>query len=323
MYKNILVPLDGSELAEVALPYAEELSGKLGSNITLIHVREPIGHWTDRIHQAYMGQISQVTKQLVERYLDKSEERKVIKVESKILVGDPAEEIIKYAEKMNSDLIVMATHGQSGLKRWVIGSVADRVVRASKKPVWLIRAKSAHSNLREKDILDKALVTLDGSKESEAVIPYIEELASGLKAEVTLLQVLPLGYHGIHAEGEGYLYIYYNAEQMASDKKFVQGYLDKVVARLKQKGVAAKAEVRFGNAAEEIIALATDIRADVVAMSTHGRSGVGRWLLGSVTEKILHEGSNPLILVRSLGASMEGSSQHQEIKQKYLAASRS
>ena len=323
MFKKILVPLDGSDLAEIALPYAEELSGRMGSNITLIHVTEPRGYYPDRMYQTYMEHTAKFTKLIAETYVESSEKKKALEVESKILVGDPAEEIINYADKVANALIVMATHGQSGLKRWSMGSVAERVMRVSKHPVWLIRAKGARSDILEKDVLEKALVPLDGSKESEAVIPYIGKLASRLKAEVTLLQVLPLGYHGINFEGEGYVYIYHQADQMASDKAFAQGYLDKVVARLKQKGVKAKSEVRFGNVAEEIIRLAADIKADLVAMSTHGRSGIGRWILGSVAERVLHEGYRPLLLVRPSGVSTESSSQRQESSKKRLAASQS
>jgi len=322
MYEKILVPLDGSELAEVALPYAEELSGRFGSSITLINVREPIYRWADHMYFIYMGQMTRIIKQLTERYVERPKKSKAIKVEAKFLVGDPAEEIIKYAEKVNNSLIVMATHGQSGLKRWSTGNVADKVIRTSKQPVWLIRAKGACPDVCEINMLDRTLVPLDGSKESEAVIPYIEGFASGLKAEVTLLQVVPLGYYGVNTGQEGYEYVF-QENQMASDRRFAEAYLDKVEAQLKRKGVKAKSEVRFGNVAEEIIQLAVDIHADVVAMSTHGRSGVGRWILGSVAENVLREGNTPLLLVRSSGASMEYSNQHQEISKKYPVTSRS
>lgn len=319
MYDTILVPLDGSELAEVALPYAEELAGKSGSAITLVYVVEPSPCSPDRMYRTYIGQMAQLTRQLAERYVE-GPEKKTIKVDSKILNGDAAEEILKYADRTSTSLIVMATHGRSGLKHWSMGSVADKVIRASKHPVWLIRAKGARPDVREKDVLDRALVPLDGSKESEVVIPYIEELASALKAEVTLLQVLPLGYQGIG--GEGYEYIYYRASQMESDKAYVQGYLDKIAAQLKEKGVEVKSQVRFGNAAEEIIKLAADIRADVVVMATHGRSGIGRWVLGSVAERILHEGYSPLLLVRSSEAFGENISQRKEGDREHPAASR-
>lgn len=302
MYEKILVPLDGSALAEVALPYAEELAGRLGSEVTLAYVSESAEDQYQHMHQFYIQKIVETTKQGAERYLEKPQGR-TIKVKSAILFGNPAEKIVDYADKEDVGLIVMATHGQSGIRRWALGSVADKVVRATQRPVVLIRAKGSRPDVREKGILNRALVPLDGSKEGEVIIPYIKELASKLRAEVILLQVIAIGYQAITAEG--YEYVMFSEQQMASDKAFAKGYLDKVGARLRRKGVAAKSEVRFGNAAEEIINLAGKIHADVVAMSTHGRSGVGRWVFGSVSERVLHEGGTPLLLVRAPGATIK------------------
>lgn len=277
MYARILVPLDGSELAEISLPYAEELAVRLGSEITLLSVSE--SHESESYNEllTYALKMAEFTKNEVERNLAKLA-GKAIKVDSKILVGHPAEEIVDYVDKADIDLIVMATHGRSGIGRWALGSVADKVVRATKRPVALIRAKGARPDVREKGILNKALVPLDGSKESEAVIPYIEELASKLKTEVVLLQVV-----------------------VAS----VESYLEKVDSQLRGKGITVKSEVRFGSVAEEIIKLADEIHADVVAMSTHGQSGVSRWVFGSVANRVLHEGNTPLLLVRTPGARTE------------------
>ena len=300
MYEKILVPLDGSELAEVVLPYAEELAGRLGSEITLVNVliffSESAPDLYLRLRQYYIEKMVENTREAAERYVKKPQ-GKAIKVESRILLGNPAEEIVEYANKEDIDLIVMATHGRTGISRWALGSVANKVVRATKRPVGLIRAKGARPDVRQKGILNKALVPLDGSKEGEAVIPYVEELALKLKAEVILLQVLSTSYQAITAERYGY--VSYTAQQMESDKAFARNYLEKVGARLKRKGMTVKSEVRLGIAAEEIIKLADEMYADVVAMSTHGRSGIGRWVFGSVADRVLHEGNTPLLLVRS------------------------
>jgi len=245
-----------------------------------------------------MDQMVQLTKQMVKGYVEKTGKKQAVKVEAEILDGDPVEEITKYAEKKNINLITLATHGRSGLKSWATGSVADKVAKIAKPPVWLIRAKGARPDIREKDVLDRALVPLDGSKESEAVIPYIEELAASLNAEVTLLQVLTPGYFANYSGGGGYQYIYFQENQIRLDEKFAGDYLDKIGTRLKRKGITVRSQVRLGNAAEEIIKLAADVQVDVVAMSTHGRSGIGRWILGSVADKILNEGGTPLLLVR-------------------------
>jgi len=255
------------------------------------------------MHQFYLQQMAEAAKRDAERFQDR-QGAGTIKVDSVITVGDPAEEIVEYASKQDIGLIVMSTHGRSGIKRWAMGSVADKVLRATKQPIALIRAKGARPDmLGERNILSKILVALDGSKESEAVIPYIEELASKLPAEVILLQVIAPDYH-IYAAG-GPEYGVYAEQQIESMKKFARDYLEEIITGLKQREVAAKTEIMLGTAAETIINFADQTNASLVAMTTHGRSGVSRWAIGSVAERVLRAGNTPLLLVRSPGAPTE------------------
>jgi len=160
MFERILVPLDGSELAEVALPYAEELAVRLGSRITLLYVSEPPDDQY-HMHFFYMQRMAQSVGKGAEtrtRQIAKKE----IKANWEILMGYPAEQIVKYADAEKISLIVISTHGRTGIGRWAIGGVAYKVVKAASQPVLLIRATGACSDMREKDILDKVLVPLDG-----------------------------------------------------------------------------------------------------------------------------------------------------------------
>ena len=298
MYKEILVPLDGSELAEVALPYAEEMAGRLGVGVTLIYVSESAEDQYYHVLQYYVQGMADATRHGAESHL-KTPGGETIKAASVILVGHPAEEIVNYADKEDIDLIVMATHGRSGIKRWVLGSIADKVVRAAKQPTLFIRADGSHPDVRERGVLKEALVPLDGSNESEAVIPYIEELAFKLQAKVVLLQVLALAYHVYTAEVV-VTQIPYSEEEMEPLKAKAKDYLEKMGSLLKAKGIITRVEVRVGDAAEEIINLADEINVDVVAMSTHGRSGLSRWAFGSVAGKVLYGGNTPILLVRTL-----------------------
>ncbi len=303
MYERILVPLDGSELAQIALPYAEKLARALGSRIILIYVSELTEDHYNHMHQFYLRQMVETTKQDAEAFPDK-QGLGTIKVESAILVGDPADQILGYAEKQDIGLIVMSTHGRSGIKRWAMGSVADKVLRAAKQPVALIRAKGARPDMvGERPLLSRIIVALDGSKESKAVIHYIEELASKLQSEVILLQVIVPEHH-IYATG-GAEYGVYNEQQLESMKKLGRASLEEIVTGLKQKGISARAEILLGPAAETIINFADQIHATLVAMTTHGRSGVSRWARGSVAERVLQAGNTPLLLVRSPGATTE------------------
>lgn len=305
MYEKIMVPLDGSELAEVALPYAAELAIQLGSEITLIYVSELGKDPQEEMDQSYLQKIVESIKERAASYSGQPATTQIIKVKSVILSGHPAEKIVEYADSENISFIIMSTHGRSGIQRWALGSVADKVMRASTKPVVLIRSKDSRSDIRVEGLLRKVVVPLDGSKEAEAVIPYIEELASKLKLGVILVQVLDRGYNTL----EGYFPL--SDQQMESDKAIATTYLNTMGARLKEKGIAVSTEEKlnidiiYGNPAEEIIKLANEKQVDFIAMTTHGRSGVGRQVFGSVAERILREGNTPLMLVKAPGAKVE------------------
>ncbi|MDY6912044.1 MAG: universal stress protein, partial [Chloroflexota bacterium] len=130
MYQKILVPLDGSRLAEIVLPYAEELGGKLGSEIILIHVCESADCPHRHLHEYYLQKMVDDTVHYADNHL-RNQVPTQIKVKSAILVGDPSQEIGAYADTEDVGLIVMATHGLTGLKRWAFGSVAGKTVRST------------------------------------------------------------------------------------------------------------------------------------------------------------------------------------------------
>jgi len=149
---------------------------------------------------------------------------------------------------------------------------------------------------------ERILVPLDGSKVGEAALPYVEELVSKLapkaKVEVTLLQVVSSLAHYIIA-GEASAPIPYTEKEIEQIKKKATDYLDKAGEGLRSKGVIVKTEVVTGKAAEEILKVTEEIKADLVAMSTHGRSGLSRWAFGSVTDKLLRAGNVPILVVRA------------------------
>jgi len=296
MYEKILVPLDGSDLAEIALPYAEELAGALGCDITLIHVSESADEKYENMHQLYIEKIVEATIQGAEKFR-KNKRAKKIKVSSVHLTGHVAEQIVDYADKENIGLIVMTTHGRSGIRRWILGNVAAKVVRATDRPIALIRAKDTPPEARTERI-NKILVPLDGSKASEVVIPHVSELASKLKAEVVLFQVVAPSYFVYAIPGEAVLQPHSpeDLQNMIENSKL---YLDKVGAEFRDKGIETTSEVGIGGPAEEIIRIADEIQVDMVAMSTHGHSSISLWAFGSNADKVLHAGDTPVLLVRT------------------------
>ncbi len=247
----------------------------------------------------YLEKIATGLKAGAKRYLDKFK-RKRITVKSEILTGDAAAEIIDYANNSETDLIVMSTHGRSGIKRWALGSVADKVLRGTDKPLILVRAKTVSPEISCESVLKKILLTLDGSKDSEAAIPYVEELALGIGAEVVLIHVIEPSY-SFYAVG-GFKYQGYSEKKKKSMKAFYDNYLGGIAARFANKGIDASHRVLFGDVTEAIVNFADETCADLVAMTTHGRSGVKRWALGSTTDRILQIGNTSLFLVRTKGA---------------------
>ncbi|MFH1647544.1 MAG: universal stress protein [Chloroflexota bacterium] len=277
MYERIIVPLDGSKLAEAALPYAEELAAKMDSYISLLSVLVTDEVSEQQKYDAYLMKVAEVTRYHAQKYIG-NEGGEGIKVLTVTRTGNPAEAIIEHASKVPFQLIVMASHGRSGLNRWAVGSVADKIVRADiSQPVMLIRAKETRSDMREKRILKKALVPLDGSPGSEAVIPYISEMAAKLQMELTLLQI---------------------ASAQNNRKGEVDKYLQDWCDHLGGEDIAVRYKVSAGSVADEIIDIADELAFDLVAMSTRGKTAVNLWSLGSVAQKVFLGGNTPLLLVK-------------------------
>lgn len=302
MYKRILVPLDGSELAQLTMPFAEKIAGRLGSRIMLLYVSESLEDSRNPERQLYLQRMITVAKADIKQYTDKLK-RKRIKVESAILVGDPASEIVDYAQKEDFSLIVMSTHGRSGIKRWALGSVADRVLRGTEKPIVLVRARQVSPDTIAESLFGKIIVTLDGSRESEAVIPYIEELAGGVEAKIVLLHVIEPSYR--FSTAGGFKYEGYSEKKKKSMRAFYDNYLEGIAASLGRRGIDARFQVKFGEVAEVIIKFADETGADFIAMTTHGRSGIKRWALGSTADKVLQSGNTSLFLVKTPAAKTE------------------
>ena len=202
MYGKMLVPLDGSELAEVVFGYAKELAGRLDLELILLHVAEPGEHDLIPMHRAYVEQAVETVQRQLAEVQEKTRteaEGKAKQTRGEVVMGHPAEEILHYADENNIDIIIMATHGRSGIKRWAIGSVADKVLRVSKVPVWLVRATIPEEIVHDKWQERMILVPLDGSELAESVLPHVEALAKQRGAElveVVLLRVCepPISY---------------------------------------------------------------------------------------------------------------------------------
>jgi nucleotide-binding universal stress UspA family protein len=149
---------------------------------------------------------------------------------------------------------------------------------------------------------EKILLPLDGSKVGEAALPYVEDLVAKLlpevKVEVTLMQVLSSLSRYVVA-GEATARVPYTEQEIELMKEQAEAYLEKAGEALSKKGATIKVRVAVGHAADEIIKAADEINADIIAMSSHGRSGLGRWAFGSVTDRVLRGGNRPVLVVKA------------------------
>lgn len=292
MYEKIVVPLDGSNAAEIALPYAGEIAANFNSQITLVSVSEP---GTPDVGSLYRSYLKRITEQLRSRLQDYGA-GKTSKVNSKILSGEPAQQILDYADDNNTNLLIIANRGASSRQPWLLGNVAAKVLRATNKPVLLIRVPAGNVALRKKQLIKRILVPLDGSKLGEAAIPYVEQLAKSLDAEIVLFQV----GESITVSGgfdDGVFYAKPTPQDLDKRKAFGIAYLDGVGKPLRKQGLEASSVLVMGHAAEQIMNYAEDNAIDLVALSSHGRSGMGRWVFGSVTDKVIHTGDIPVLVV--------------------------
>ncbi|MBS1251776.1 MAG: Universal stress protein F [Anaerolineales bacterium] len=295
MIKKILVPLDRSELAAQALPYAKLQSVKFGAEIMLLWVTEPLPAAVEANRAA--AELHEVEAR-AESYLEdvaKTLSGEGFCVEYCTCSGMPADSIITFADTENIDLIVMSTHGRSGLGRWVYGSVADKVLRAADVPVLLIRA-TEEAAAAARPACKRLLVPLDGSELAEQALPYAELLAHAFGAEVILLQVPTLPPYVSLGPDATMLVPSLLSDAYAE----ADAYLANVERRLRAKGLSVhKAAVEPGAVAETIIDYTHEAGVDYIVMSTHGRSGLRRWVYGSVADRVLRGADAPVLLVRA------------------------
>jgi len=291
----MLVTLDGSELSEIVLPYVKWLVGRLGLDVVLLHVCKPEESELTLLHRAYIERKVEVIRGQAEEARKKAEtgsEKKEVEVRGELTSGYPAEEILRYADENSSDLILMATHGRSGLKRWAIGSVADKVLHASKVPVWLVPARCPEDVTYDMWPKRTILVPLDGSELAEAVLPHVEALAeqNGVEpVDVVLLRVAESPVMSDH---------YFS--NIPETRGEIEKYLARVEKRLQKAGLSVQSRVLTGEPAEQIVDYASASPFSLIVMSTHARSGLSRWVLGSVAMKVVSGVSSPILLVRPL-----------------------
>jgi nucleotide-binding universal stress UspA family protein len=308
MYKRILIPLDGSDLAEVVFTYVKELAGRLGLDVVLLHVSWPDAREFTPMRQAYIERAANTIRhqiKAVQKKIGIQPEDKPLKVHGELATGYPAEEILRYADEKTIDLVIMATHGRSGLKRWVMGNVADKILRVSKIPVLLVRTGIPIETTYDKWPKITILVLLDGSELAESVLPHAKVLVKqqGIKPDMVLLKVCEPSttpaYYAPELSGVPLNWGEYAQQETVRCKQEAKEYLARIEKRLKNSHISSRSEVLVGKAAEEIVDYANTNPFNLIVMATHGRTGISRWVYSSVAENVLEGVSSPILLIRS------------------------
>jgi len=298
----IVVLLDGSELAEQAVPVAAALATRADAELVLVHVHAPTP--VDPIHVEGLPVIDEQWRSLRRKheqaYLDGARERLAAgaRASTVLLEGRVTSAVATYAGERAAQLLVLTTHGRSGLERAWLGSVADELTRISPVPVLLIRPQTAPSATRFRRIL----VPLDGSPLAETVLEHAIRLAKlEPEAEIMLLEVLPDDSTPVVVPASLLGPSAASEERTREREAVARAYLDGIAARVRSAGLLATPRIQAARrVAATILETAQSEHVDLVALSTHGRSGLLRMALGSVADKVVRGSQTPILLYRPL-----------------------
>ena len=292
MYSKILVPLDGSALSEGVLPYVRLLARSIHAHVELFRVNDPVQS------RAYVpaAQVGEYLEKIAASFSGTTN------LKCTVELGTPADMIVDRAAAEPDSLIAMATHGYSGARRWLLGSVSEKVLHGASNDLLLVRPTEKDSGGEAR--LTKVQVPLDGSELAEKALPTVTELAAALGLDVVLLHVL---IRVLFSPPEAFLPVFGanipNQEELwAQASSEANQYLTNKVEQLRAQGLPRVLSVLIEGTAEGAAAVIVDLAEespdDLVALCTHGRSGIGRWLLGSVTERVVRHTTNPVLVIR-------------------------
>lgn len=299
MYDRILIPTDGSDHARRAARHGMGLAAAFDAAVDVVNVVD-----TERIAGPFDA--GGVSEQYIERIED--ERREFVaeiaalasdgtSVETDILRGPPADRLVEYATEHDVDLVTMGTRGTTGLERFLLGSVAEAVVRRSPVPVFATDANGAAEPVYD---YDDVLVPTDGSETAGAAYDHALAVAEAMDARVHGVTVLdeelaPLG-RAVGAHGR---------EEHPQETPPGAAATDRLARQARERDLPATTAVREGQPGRALVEYADDHDVDLLAVGTHGRSGLDRAVLGSTTEWLLRHADQPVLTVSDGDATKE------------------
>ena len=305
MFKKLLIPLDGSPLAEQAIGQAAAIAraAHAAIDIVLVHQPAPFAGFNDA---PWNDEELNYEHKYVEAIAGELSSGAAVPVTHNVVGGEAVDMICKRAWDVAADLIVMTSHGRTGLSRAWLGSVASGVLRHSAIPVLMLRPVETKADLVAAHHLFKhVLVPLDGSALAADILPSASMLAQWSGAPVTLLRVVePIPLNLAVGVDMALTYPPWVQDDVATGRAVeeAQEQLDEVARRLsKESSIAVDAHVAVATGiAQAIIDFARGHSVDVIAMSTHGR-GTSRVIMGSIADKVLRGSEMPMLLHRPIG----------------------
>jgi nucleotide-binding universal stress UspA family protein len=296
MFKHILLPLDGSALAETAVPVVAYLAEKLQAQVTLLHVIEK--NAPETIH----GQKHLVNEEEARVYLAALTE-KYFSAEVAVQYHVHSDEvervsasIVQHSDEFDPDLIVMCAHGQGGLRDFVVGSIAQQIIASGSVPVLLLQPEE--NTMPEFSGFERILVALDGNPEHESGYETAVELAQELKAQIHLIQVVPtLGTLNARHAATGTLLPATTKALLENDEEAAAEYLEEKINHLCRQNLEVTAEVERGDPARQVVQSADAQNAQLIVLGTHGKSGLNAFWSASVAPKIVEQTHLPILLV--------------------------
>ena len=300
MFRSLVVPLDGSPTAAQALPYVPFVAMP-DACITLVGVATPVLDMPCTSAQE-TGAIEQMERTRAFLWQDletraQSLRAQGFRVVTTVRTGDVIEEILTCAQETDADLIALTTHGASGLSRWMLGSVARRLLHIATLPTLVIHSATEHASGAPQ--IDGVIVPLDGSRLAERSLDIADDLAARCNVPLRLIRVVPnqtARYQKASPSDivvvRGLSIALKQAHTAAAD------YIRSTVDRLRSTGRDATGDVRVGDPAATLSALLAQEPTALVVIATHGVNGGDWWTFGSVAEKIVTTAPNPTLIVR-------------------------
>ncbi len=292
MSRLVLVPLDGSRFSESALPAALTIARRWNAQLEIVTVKEDQSMLAHEVLQLPShGWFEQYIEEVAERVDGEAD----FKVRATVLKGSPPEAIQNHAAERGVDLVVMATHGRGPMSRFWLGSTADGLIRRSTIPILLLRPCEEGSKTKADFDPRRVLVPLDGSDESESILAHALALAADGETKFDILKVYP--YPKDFASSYLPHTAQVNADVLEEGRAATIRYVEKHAATLIERGIPATGHVVTDREpAAGILHFAKQSGADLIAMCTHGRSGVSRFVLGSVTDKVIRGAQIPTLV---------------------------